>query len=72
MGDIKCRKPLNAMREIYLNTVLNVKTARDKCPPPINDPNKTAFKVEDMLLLKNKHAPRKAFDSKMQAELQNL
>ena len=33
------------MRKIYMMTVLNLKTARDKCPPPIIDPHKTDFKV---------------------------
>ena len=33
-------------------TVLNLKTPRDKCPPPIKDPHKTNFKVGDMVLLK--------------------
>ena len=44
-------------------TVLNLKTARNKCQFPINDPNKTDFKVGDMVLLKN-HTPTIAFDSK--------
>ena len=32
MGDEKCKIHLDAMREIYM-MVLNLKTARDKCPP---------------------------------------
>ena len=43
--------------------VLNLKIARDKCTPPINDPNKSYIKVEDMMMLRN-HIPTKAFDSK--------
>ena len=40
------------MREIYMLTVLSLKTARDKCPLPTNDCNKTNFKVGDIVLLK--------------------
>ena len=35
MGDENCHIHLDAMREIYIMTLLNLKTARDKCPPPI-------------------------------------
>ena len=35
MGDEKCRIHLNAMPEIYMMTVLNLKMARDKCPPQL-------------------------------------
>ena len=41
---------------LYMMAVLNFKTANDKCPPPINDPNQTNFIVRDMALLKN-HTP---------------
>ena len=40
MGDVKCRKHLDAMREVYMMVVLNLETDGDKCPPPIKDPNK--------------------------------
>ena len=39
--------------EIYMMTVLNLKTARDQCPPLIIDPQKSYFKVGDMVLLKS-------------------
>ena len=48
----KCKIHLDAMREIYMMTVHNLKTARDKCPPPIKDHNETDFKVGDMVPLK--------------------
>ena len=54
---------LDAMREIYKMAVLNLKTARDKCHPPIQDPDNAELKIEDMILLKN-HAPTDAFDAK--------
>ena len=63
MGDEKCRIDLDAMRGLYMMAVLNLKRARDKYPPPINDPNKTDFKVGDMVLLKNNTLMR-TFDSK--------
>ena len=59
----KSRIHLDAMREVYMMAVLNLKTARDKCKPPINDQNKTDFKVGDMVLLKI-HTLMTAFDSK--------
>ena len=51
------------MQERYMMAVLNLKIARNKCPPHIKDPNKTEFKIGDMVLLKN-HTPTEAFDSK--------
>ena len=33
--------------------ILNLKTTRDKCPPPIRYLNKTDLKVGDMELIKN-------------------
>ena len=63
MGNEKCRIHLDAIREISMMTVLNLKTARDKCPPPIYNPNKTDFKAGDMVLLKN-YTLTTAFGSK--------
>ena len=40
------------MREVYMMAALNLQTARDKHLPPINNPNKTDFKVGDITLLK--------------------
>ena len=37
MGDEKCRIHLDTMREIYMMTVLNLKIARDKCPPMLEN-----------------------------------
>ena len=42
---------------------LNLRKDRDKCPPPITDPNKSDFKVGDVALLKS-HTPTTAFDPK--------
>ena len=43
--------------------VLNLKRARDKCLPLIQDPDKVEFKIRDIVLLKN-HAPSYAFYTK--------
>ena len=43
-GDEGCKIYVDAMREIYVMAVLNLKIARDKCPPPSEDPNKTVVK----------------------------
>ena len=63
MGDEGCRIYLDAIREIYMMAVLNLKVARDRCPPLTLDPNKAEFKVGDMVLLKN-HAQTNTFDAK--------
>ena len=40
MGDEECKIQLDAMREMYTMAVLNLNTARDICPTPIQDPDK--------------------------------
>ena len=44
---------LDTMKEIYMMTVLILKITRDTCPLPNWDPDKTEFKVDNMVLLKN-------------------
>ena len=51
-----CKIKLVAMRQKYMIAGLSLKTVRDKCPPPIQDPDKAEFKIGDMVLLQN-HAP---------------
>ena len=68
LGDKKCRILLDAMREVDMMAALSLKTARDKCPPPINDPNIADIKLED--ILKN-HTLMRYFDSKYKPKLQN-
>ena len=63
MGDDKCRIHLDTMWKVYMMAVLNLKTARDRCSPPVRDPNKTNFKRGYMVLIKN-HTPKDTFDSK--------
>ena len=50
--------------------ILNLKTAWDKCPPPIRDLDKADLKVGDMVLIKN-HTPEDTFDSKYNPCFQN-
>ena len=63
MGDEKYRIHLNAMWEIYMMAVLNLKIAQDKIPPHIKDPSQTNFMIGDMVLLKN-HTPKDTLHSK--------
>ena len=70
MGDAKCRIHLDAMREICMMAVLNLKMARDKCPSQIRDPDKTDFKLRDMVLIKN-HTPKDTFDLKYKPSFRN-
>ena len=69
MGDENCCIHLDSMRKIYMMTVLDLKTARDKCPPKTIDSHENDFKVEDMVLLKN-HTPTTAFDVKYKTSYQ--
>ena len=71
MGDEKYRIHLDAMWEMYMMAILNSKSARDKCPPPIRDLDKTDFKVGDMVLIKN-HTPKDTFDLKYKHQFLNL
>ena len=34
MGDEQCRTNLDTMQDIYMMAILNLKTTRDKFPPP--------------------------------------
>ena len=52
MDDEGCRIYPDAMTEIYMMAVHNLKVARDRCPPLTWDPDKAEFKVEKMVLLK--------------------
>ena len=52
MGDENYCIHLDPKREMYMMMVLNLKTARDKCLPPVVDPHETGFKVGGMVLLK--------------------
>ena len=49
--------------------ILNLKNARDKCPPPVRDPDKTDFKIGDMVFIKN-HTPNDTFDLKYKSSFQ--
>ena len=63
MGDDTCRIHLNAMREIYMMAVLNLKMSPDWYPPQTGNPQNTDLKVGDLILIKNQ-TPQSAFDTK--------
>ena len=63
MGDDKCRIHLDAMQDIYIMAVLNLKMSQDRYPPPTGNPQNTDLKVGDLILIKNQ-APQSAFDTK--------
>ena len=50
MGDEACIIQLDSMRDIYIMTLPNLKTARDKCSLPIRNQDKAEFKIGDMVL----------------------
>ena len=50
MGNEGCKIYLDAMGEMYMMAALNHKIARDKCPPPTQDPDKAEFKVRGIVL----------------------
>ena len=42
---------------------------KGKCPPPIKDPDRTDFKIGNMVLIRN-HTPKDDFDSKYKSVLE--
>ena len=56
-GDNECRIHLNALREIYMIAILNLKMSHDQYPPPTGFPQNTDLKTGD-------HAPHLTFDAK--------
>ena len=38
MGDDECKIHLDAMREVYMLAVLNLKMSHDRYPPPMGNP----------------------------------
>ena len=69
MGTEKYRIHLDAMWGIYMMAILNLKIARDKCHPSIRHPDKTDFKVGEMVLIKS-HTPKDTFDSQYKPSFQ--
>ena len=63
MGDVKYGIHLDAMQEIYMMAVLNLKMSWDQFPLPNVNPCNTDLKVGDLILIKNQ-ASQSAFDPK--------
>ena len=63
MGDYKCRIHLDAVPEIYMMGVLNLKMSLDQYPLPTGNPCNTDLKIGDVILIKNQ-APQSAVDAK--------
>ena len=62
MGDEKCRIHLDVMRKIYMMAVLNLKTARHKCPPQLEILTRQVSNGRHYF--NQNHTPKDAFDLK--------
>ena len=63
MGDDECKILLDAMKEVYMLAVLNLKMSHDRYPPPIGNPFNDELKTGDLVLRKNQTS-QTPFDSK--------
>ena len=53
MGDDECKIHQDAMREVYMLAVLNLKMSCDRYPPPMGNPNNDELKIGHLVLIKN-------------------
>ena len=53
MGDDECKIHLDAMREVYMLVVLNLKMLHDRYPPPMGNLLNDELKKGDLVLIKN-------------------
>ena len=53
MVDDDCKIHLDAMRQVYVLAVLNLKMSHDRYPPPIGNPHNEELKIGDLVLIKN-------------------
>ena len=53
MGDDECKIHLDAMKEVYILVVLNLKMSCDRYPLPMGNPHNDELKIGDLLLIKN-------------------
>ena len=63
MGDDKYEIHLDAMQELYMMAILNLKMSQDQYPPPTGNPLNTDLKVGGLVLIKNQ-TPQSVFDTK--------
>ena len=53
MDDVECKINLDAMREVYMLGVLNLKMSHNRYPPPTGNPCNEELKIGDLVLIKN-------------------
>ena len=63
MGDDECKIHLDAMREVYMLAVLNLKMSHNRYPPPKGNPHNEELKIGDLELIKNQ-TPQSPFNAK--------
>ena len=71
MGEDECKIHLNAMREVYMLVVLNLKMSHDRYPPPMSNPHDDGLKIGDLVLIKNQ-TPQLPFDAKYKPSYRKL
>ena len=52
MGDDECKIHMDAMREVYMLVVLNLKMSHDPYPPLMGNPHNDKLKTGDLVLIK--------------------
>ena len=70
MDDNECKIHLDAMKEVYMLVVLNLKMSHDRYPPPTGNPYNDEIKIGDLVLIKNQ-TPQSPFDAKYKPLLNN-
>ena len=63
MGDDECKINLDAMREVYMLVVLNLKMSHDRYPSPMGNPHNEELKIGDLVLMRNQ-TPQSPFDAR--------
>ena len=52
MGNHECKIHLDAVREVYMLAVLNLKMSCNRHPPPMDNPHNEELKIGDIMLIK--------------------
>ena len=66
IGDNECKIHLDAMREVYMLGVLNLKMSHDRYPTPMGNAHNEELKIGHLMLIKNQ-TPQSPFDAKYNA-----
>ena len=69
MGDDEWEVHLDAMREVYMLVVVNLKMSHDRYPPPTGNPHNDELKIEDLVQIKNQTPV--TIQCKLQTKLSN-